>query len=121
MLSSAGLKVLQAAPEELPSRFRPSPPTSLWQQSPPTLGTDAGDDTYSMQSLHQWLDHVLPDATTLALIIYRAGAAGVSLDDLRRTSGLDVETLDQFLRGLLATGQVVPVRVGGRLVFRAGM
>jgi hypothetical protein len=74
-----------------------------------------------MRSFLEWLDHRLPqvpDAASLALLIARSGAAGVSRDDLRRLAGIPPETLDDLLRGLMAAGQVVMVKVGGKIVYR---
>jgi hypothetical protein len=75
-----------------------------------------------LSSFYFWLEHRLeevPDATTLALVIARAGAAGVPVDRLRRALRLPPETLDDLLRALVATGQVVMLKVGGRTVYRA--
>jgi len=41
------------------------------------------------------------------------------LDDLRRLVGLSPETLADVLRGLTASGQVVVLKVGGELRYRA--
>ena len=63
--------------------------------------------TYSMQSFREWLERraeEVHDATTLVLAIARCGAAGVSVDRLRRTVGLAPDTLDDLLRALTATG-----------------
>jgi predicted transcriptional regulator len=54
-------------------------------------------------------------------MVAQAGAAGVSLDRLRRLCGLSPETLADVLRALTATGQVEMVEVGGRIVYRAVM
>ena len=85
---------------------------------------DDGNHKYPMQSFHQWVEnHVqeVPDATTLALLISQAGDEGLTLDDLRRKTRLDLDILDCFLAGLLTTGQVARSKVRGRLVYRAGM
>ena len=68
-----------------------------------------------------WLDHRLqqvPDATTLALIIARSGAAGVSREELSRALGVPGETVENLLRGLVVAGQVVMFSVGGKIVYR---
>ena len=56
---------------------------------------------------------------TLALVIARAGTAGVSRDDLRKLTQLTPDTLEDLLAALMSAGQVVAVKVGGRLVYRA--
>ena len=80
---------------------------------------------YGMSRFFHWLEHrdgdAIPDATTVALMISRAGATGVSLDELRRKTGLALDTLDEFLEGLLAAGQVVLSKINGRLAYRAGI
>jgi hypothetical protein len=43
----------------------------------------------------------------------------VSLDGLRRLLGISPEVLEDLLRAMVAAGQVVMVRVGGRIVYRA--
>jgi len=73
-------------------------------------------------SFLNWLEHRLeeiPDATTLALVIARSGAAGVSRHDLRRLARLSSDTLQDLLAALVAGGQVTVVSVGGRIVYRA--
>jgi hypothetical protein len=73
-------------------------------------------------SFRSWLENCpqeVPDATTLALVIARAGAPGVSRDDLRRLTQLTPDTLEDLLAALMSAGQVVAVKVGGRLVYRA--
>jgi hypothetical protein len=76
-----------------------------------------------MQPFRLWLeDHRLPqvpDAGTFALLIARSGAAGASRDDLRRLTGIPPDILDDLLRGLMASGQVEMVSVGGKIVYRA--
>ncbi len=77
-----------------------------------------------MQSFHQWVEnHVqeVPDATSIALLISRAGAVGLTLDELRRKTRLSFDTVDLFLNALLTTGQVVRSKVHNRLVYRAGI
>jgi DNA-binding transcriptional regulator YdaS (Cro superfamily) len=76
----------------------------------------------SMKSFGQWLDHRLqevPDSTTLALAIARAGSAGISPSDLRRQSRLLPDVLQSLLAALTAAGQVTVVSVGGELRYRA--
>ena len=77
-----------------------------------------------LPSFHQWREHRLeeiPDATTLALLIARSGAAGMSRDDLRKVLQISPETLEDLLAALLASGQVVAVEVNGQLRYRAMM
>ena len=59
-----------------------------------------------------------PSADKLAMLVSRSGA-GMSRDDLARALRLPPETLDDLLRALAATGQVVMLKVGGRTVYRA--
>jgi predicted transcriptional regulator len=75
-----------------------------------------------MQSFYDWLrnrDQEAPAVADLALAIAQAGAAGISIDRLRRLCGLYPETLADVLRGLVATGQVVVMKVNGQMVYRA--
>jgi hypothetical protein len=68
-----------------------------------------------------WLEHRLeevPDATTLALVIARAGARGISLDRLRKLCGLLPETLADVLKALVASGQVTVLMVNGQIAYR---
>jgi hypothetical protein len=75
-----------------------------------------------MQTFHEWLKtREVPDATTLALTIARAGAAGVSHDDLRRLVQISSETLEQLLAALMAAGQVVVSLRNGQRIYRAAM
>ena len=72
-------------------------------------------------SFHDWLATRAQEPSQvdrLATLIAQAGAAGVSLDRLRRLCGLYPETLADVLRGLTATGQVQVVKVGGELRYR---
>jgi hypothetical protein len=74
-----------------------------------------------MQSFREWLRNrarEAPAAGMLPVLIARSGA-GVSRDDLARALRLPPETLDDLLRVLTATGQVVMLNVGGRTVYRA--
>jgi predicted Rossmann fold nucleotide-binding protein DprA/Smf involved in DNA uptake len=73
-------------------------------------------------TFHEWLQNrsdQAPNADRLATVIAQAGAAGVSLDRLRRVVGFTPETLQDILRSLVATGQVVMLRVNGEMVYRA--
>ena len=73
-------------------------------------------------SFHEWLEHrvqEVPDATTLALAIARSG--GVSREGLEKVVRISPETLNELLRALIAAGQVVVVKVGGQMVYRAAM
>ncbi len=60
-----------------------------------------------------------PQADRLATLIAQAGTAGVSLDRLRRLCGLQPETLQDILKSLVATGQVVVLKVNGQMTYRA--
>ena len=82
---------------------------------------DAGNHTYLMHTFRQWLEHVADDpsaADNLATLIAQAGAVGVSLDRLRKVVRLSPETLDEVLKGLLASKQVVLLKVNGARVYR---
>jgi len=75
-------------------------------------------------SFTRWLEDrppEVPDIGTLALLIARAGRAGVSLDRLRGVVRASPETLDNLLRALLTAGQVVVVQIGGEMRYRAAM
>jgi hypothetical protein len=75
-------------------------------------------------SFHEWLGNraqEAPQADNLATLIASAGAAGVSLDRLRTLCGLLPETLQDILRSLVATGQVVVLKVNGQMVYRTTM
>ena len=74
-----------------------------------------------MQSFHEWLanrDREAVAAERLAMLVARS-AAGVSRDDLARALRLPSRILDDLLRALTATGQVVMLKVGARTVYRA--
>ena len=63
-----------------------------------------------MRSFWQWLEHLGDDpsaADNLATLIAQAGAVGVSLHRLRKVVRLSPESLDEVLKGLLASKQVV--------------
>jgi predicted Rossmann fold nucleotide-binding protein DprA/Smf involved in DNA uptake len=72
-------------------------------------------------SFDSWLQtrsQEAPAADRLATIIASAGKAGVSVDRLRRVVGLPPETLQDLLKSLAATGQVVVLKVNGQMVYR---
>jgi hypothetical protein len=72
----------------------------------------------------QWLEHrpeEVPDAGNLALAIARSGTAGVSRDALLRVIRTSPKTLESMLRALVVSRQVVVLKVGGELVYRAAM
>ncbi len=71
-------------------------------------------------SFAEWLEEV-PDAGAVALRIAQAGSAGVSLDHLCKVIGSSPETLEAMLRALVVSRQVVVVRVGGEIKYRATM
>jgi hypothetical protein len=76
-----------------------------------------------MPSFRLWLeDHrpqQVPDAVALALAIARSGAAGVSREQIGKALGVPSETLEPLLRAMVMAGQVVMVKVGGKIVYRA--
>jgi len=75
-------------------------------------------------SFHDWLEHrpeEVPDATTIALVIAKAGAAGVSREGLEKVARISPDALDELLRALVSAGQVRMLKVSGRMVFRAAM
>ena len=75
-------------------------------------------------SFTHWLEHrvqEVPDAGILALAIARSGKAGVSLDRLSKVIGSSRETIQSMLRALVTARQVVVLKVGGELVYRAAM
>ena len=68
----------------------------------------------------EWLEHrveEIPDTGNLALVIARSG--GISRDDLLRIVRISPETLEDLLRALMTTGQIVALKVGGQRVYRA--
>ena len=72
-------------------------------------------------SFREWLgnrDREAVAAERLATLVARS-AAGVSRDDLARALRLPPRVLDDLLRALAATGQVVMLKVGGRTIYRA--
>jgi hypothetical protein len=75
-----------------------------------------------MQSFLQWLEHVADDpsaADDVATLIAQAGAVGVSLPCLRKVVRLSPQSLDDVLKGLLASKHVVLLKVNGARVYRA--
>ncbi len=74
-----------------------------------------------MQPFHDWLwnrDRDVPAAEKLAMLVAQS-PAGVSKDCHARTLRLPPRILDDLLRALVTTGQVVMLKVGGRTVYRA--
>ena len=74
-----------------------------------------------MQPFLEWLwnrDRDAVAAEKLATLAARS-AAGVSRDELARTLGLPPRILDDLLRALVTTGQVVMLKGGGRTVYKA--
>jgi hypothetical protein len=72
-------------------------------------------------SFREWLrnrSREAPAAGILPVLVARS-SAGISRDDLARALRLAPETLDDLLRALAATGQVVMLKVGRRTVYRA--
>ena len=70
-------------------------------------------------SFHEWLRNrpeEVPDAMQLALVIARSGAAGMSREGLARALRVPGEILEDLLRGLIASGQVVVLKRDGQLV-----
>ncbi len=55
----------------------------------------------------------------LGFAIARSGAAGASVDGLRRLLGISPQVLEDLLRARVTAGQVSVVSVGGRRVYRA--
>jgi len=75
-----------------------------------------------MQSFWQWLEHIADDpsaADSVATLIAQAGAVGVSLECLKKVVRLSPESLDEVLNGLLASKQVVLLKIDGARVYRA--
>jgi predicted transcriptional regulator len=74
-----------------------------------------------MRTFLKWLEHVADDpsaADTVATMIAQAGAVGVSVECMRKVVRLSPETLDEVLKGLLASKQVVLLKVNGARVYR---
>ena len=79
------------------------------------------DTSMPLPSFRLWLEHrreIVPDAGALALALARSGVAGMSRDNLRRLAGIPPDTLDDLLRAMLASGQVVVLKRDGQLVYR---
>jgi len=75
-----------------------------------------------MRSFWQWLEHVADDpsaADSVASLIAQAGAVGVSLQCLKKVVRLSPASLDDVLEALLASKQVVLLKVDGARVYRA--
>jgi hypothetical protein len=75
-------------------------------------------------SFSEWLEQRaedVPDIGNLALTIAKSGATGVTKDSLHRVIQISSETLEDLLGALVATGQVVALKVNGRLVYRTTM
>jgi hypothetical protein len=58
-------------------------------------------------------------AADVASLIAQAGAVGISLSCLRKVVRLSPGSLDEVLKGLLASKQVVLLKVDGARVYRA--
>jgi hypothetical protein len=74
-----------------------------------------------MRTFLKWLEHVADDpsaADTVATMIAQAGAVGISVQCLRKVVRLTPESLDEVLKGLLASRQVVLLKVNGARVYR---
>jgi len=75
-------------------------------------------------SFAEWLKNrpeEVPDATTIALVIAKSGAAGVSRDGLEKVARISPDALDELLRALVSAGQVTLLKVNGQIVFKAAM
>jgi hypothetical protein len=72
-------------------------------------------------SFREWLRNCAREAPAAEKVpmLLAQSAADISRDDLARAVRLPPETLDDLLRALAATGQVVMLKVGGRTVYRA--
>lgn len=73
----------------------------------------------AIRSFLDWLQREVPDATQLALAIARAGAAGVSHNDLRRITRIHPDALRDLLAALTAAGQITVLIRNGQRVYRA--
>jgi hypothetical protein len=74
-----------------------------------------------MRSFWRWLEHVAddPSATAdVATLIAQAGAVGISVRCLRKVVRLSPGSLDEVLKGLLASRQVVLLKINGARVYR---
>jgi hypothetical protein len=77
-----------------------------------------------LPSFTEWLEDrppEVPDIGTLALAIAQAGEAGVSRETLLRVLRISPETLETMLRALVVSRQVVVVKAGGEVRYRAAM
>jgi hypothetical protein len=75
-------------------------------------------------SFREWLENRtedVPDATTLALLIARSGAAGISHHDLCRLAHISPDTLEALLAALITAGQITVSLRNGQRVFRVAM
>jgi hypothetical protein len=79
-----------------------------------------------VRRFHEWLGtraqeapDEAPATENLATLIAQSGAAGISIDHLRTLVPLSPETLQDLLKALVATGQVVVLKVNGQMVYRA--
>jgi len=76
-----------------------------------------------MRSFWKWLEHLAADdpsaADTVATMIAQAGTVGVSVECMRKVVRLTPESLDEVLKALLASRQVVVLKVNGARVYRA--
>ena len=72
-----------------------------------------------MQSFPRWLEHrhEVPDIANLTRLI--AQSSGVSRQSLEKVLNISPDVLDDLLRALITSGQVVVVSVGGRMVYKA--
>jgi hypothetical protein len=98
------------------------PPSGITRQAMPEALSAPIDTFMPTPSFHDWLGNraqEAPAADNLATLIASAGAAGVSVDRLRRVVGLPPEVLADVLKSLVATGQVEMLRVTGELRYRA--
>ena len=92
---------------------------NLERQDLPT--SDVGDPTYLMRTFLQWLEHVAdyPSAAgNVATLIAQARAVGISVRCLRKIVRLTSESLDEVLKGLLASRHVLLLKVNGARVYR---
>ncbi len=93
------------------------PPSGITRQAMPEAVSAPIHTSMPAPTFHDWLRNrpdKPPQADRLATIIAQAGAADVSLDGLRKVVGLSPETLQDVLRALTATGQVVMKTVSPR-------
>ena len=100
------------------------PPSGVARQAVPEVMPRTIDTPMRRISFHDWLEHrseEVPDATTIALVIAKSGAAGVSREKLEKVARISPDAVDELLRALVSAGQVVVVKVNGQRVFRAAM